>query len=157
MSAVAGWVPGRWPEGKERPDSKKLGEIQEALRRLPTNLDDPNLMAWGIAWGIYEAAVDDRSLLNEVTTSPNMYKPRAWVTTFVCFVGWYAMTGRVPTRVTKRVEGRLGVQEAGEFVVFLAEVFRILGIKASAAGQFRAMKRELRGTYKGAAPNMKIP
>jgi hypothetical protein len=148
MSAIAGWVPGRWPEGKERPDSKKLGKIHEALCRLPTNLDNPNLMAWGIAWGIYEAAVDDRSLLNEVTTSPNMYKPRAWVTTFVCFVGWYAMTGRVPTRVTKRVEGRLGVQEAGEFVVFLAEVFRILGIKASAAGQFRAMKQELRGPAK---------
>ena len=148
MSPIARWAPGRWPAGKERPDSKKLGEIQEALRRLPTNLDNPDLMAWGIAWGIYEAAVDDRSPLNEVVTSPGMYKPRAWVTTCMCFVGWHAMTGRVPTRVTKRVEGRRGVQETGEFVAFLAEVFRILGIKASAAGQFRAMKRELRGPVK---------
>ena len=73
-----------------------------------------------------------------------MYKPRAWVTTFVCFVGWYADDrAGCPRASQKRVEGRRGVQETGEFVVFLAEVFRILDIKASAAGQFRAMKQEL--------------
>ena len=64
-----------------------------------------------------------------------MYKPTAWVTTLMCFVGWQLLTGRAPTRITKRVEGRKGVQETGEFAEFLAEVFGILGIKASAAGQ----------------------
>ena len=82
----------------------------------------------------------------EAMTSPKpkMYKPAAGVTTIICFAAWQLLTGRAPTRVTKRVEGLHGMKEAGGFAAFLTEVFNVLGIKASAAGQIRAMQRQMR-------------
>ena len=150
MRVVARRINGRPPEGWERPDSKKLEGIRAALCRLPV-LPEQSEFLDGMAHGIYYVGTDERS-----ARIRNKYKPTAWLTTLMCFAGWQLLTGRPPTRIQKRVEGRMGLQECGEFAAFLAEVFDILGIKARAAGQIRTMQQEMRGSPDFIGP-LKIP
>jgi hypothetical protein len=56
---------------------------------------------------------------------------------------YYALTGKKPTRITPCEGGKA----CGPFVAFLTEIFKLLGIKASAENQAKASIKFMAKTY----------
>jgi hypothetical protein len=68
-------------------------------------------------------------------TIQNSRKPLAYVVTAWVVKYFMLVVENAPTRVSKPVPGKGGLQETGEFAKFLDEIFAIFNIKASGAGQ----------------------
>lgn len=109
-------------------------EVEHLLRDAPRG--DPE-----VALRIFCDELDRMRLMtgNQFVSIAKHRKPVVWTVTVLAAVAYKLTTGKPVTRISKYVSGANGKQEAGAFAKFLAEVFDIVGIKASAAGQARKL------------------
>jgi hypothetical protein len=135
------WLDGFWtkfPMGPEilndfrfsQVENDRLTRLVEALDRITTR-EDKRKFIWSWAASIMDMPFDPAG----------HRKPRAWITTQISAEAYEVLTGLPVTRVSKKVAYKKGKQETGRFAEFLGEVFGILGIKASPAGQVALLKR----------------
>ena len=125
--------------------------VKDMLMRLPLLKSGQHQIsdaAWKICFAIElarEELVEQQELLPEwrANIRRDARKPIAGAATDA-FADWYwTLTGKAVTRVSKDVDGRLGLQETGEFAKFLGEVFEVFGIQASTAGQVKTWKNRV--------------
>jgi hypothetical protein len=121
----------RLPDAK--PDERDL--LREALLRLPQGGDAEMALR-------YLCTELERLRLEANSTFVSMdgcRRPESRMVALIAGTAYMTATGKPVTRISKRVAGKNGKQEAGPFADFLAEIFKIVGIKASAAGQVRTL------------------
>ena len=135
------------PEPK--PNEREL--LRELLLRLPRMPETGNAEAeqlcregWGdpeLAARLISAGVELMRLEtgNTSISDRSHRRPEVWTVTRLAGTAYTVTTGKQVTRVSKYVSGAKGKQEACAFARFLAEVFEIVGIKASAASQARKL------------------
>jgi hypothetical protein len=122
--------------------------VKEVLTRLPLRDSERHLVgqaARKICFALELARqeiAEKPELLPEwrAQTRPDARKPWAAAVTEVAADWFFILTGKAVTRVSKKVDRLDGLQETGEFASFLAEVFGVLGIQASMAGQAKTWK-----------------
>lgn len=143
MTGPWSWVE-RLVAGPEQFDSVKTDpEFRQRAHRLAevlTRISRPHKVGsvWSWTVAIMDMPFDD----------DGRRKPLAGVTTSVTAAAYEALTGLEWTRVSKKVKGQRGLKETGQFAKVLGEVFAILDIKASAAGQVALLQKAKRTLWK---------
>ena len=137
----------RLPEPK--PNEREL--LREALLRLPRlqqngnpeveqflqdGWGDPEMALRYLYAGLKRMRLENE---NQFISSGKNRRPEIWYVTLLAGTAYQVTTGKPVRRISKYVTGAKGKQEAGPFAGFLAEVFEIVGIKASAASQARKL------------------
>jgi hypothetical protein len=126
--------------------------LRAALARLPISeamqgctdipLDVAACFIWSFTYRAREELAHREDLWWELASIKEHHrKPVAAVTTCVVAGAFEMLTGLPVTRVSKVTKEMLGQQETGQFAQLLDEVFRILEIDASPAGQIRMFKQ----------------
>lgn len=128
----------------------EVERMKKVLTRLPLLDSERHLVsqaAWQICFAIELARqeiAERPELLPEwrARTRPDARKPLAAAVTEAAADWFWILARKAVTRVSKNVDGKHGLQETGEFARFLGEVFNVLGIQASTAGQVKSWKNE---------------
>jgi hypothetical protein len=130
-------------------DPRQKERVKAVLARLPLsqNLVPPIEFCIDFAASILCALIEtareeevnrDDSLSSLIERRDR--KPVAAVTTIVAAAVFQVLTDEGVTRVSKTQQEKRGQQETGRFAQFLKELFAVLQINASAAGQVKLFK-----------------
>ena len=123
-------------------DMERLKEVLAHLPLLDAQQHLVSQAAWKIcsAFELAKQEIGEESILLFPRTSPEPRKPLATAVTEEAANWFFILTGKTVARVSKQIDRLEGLQETGEFASFLAKVFGIFGIQASAAGQTKTWK-----------------
>jgi hypothetical protein len=134
-------------EGKMRranyppPAENERERLREAMLRLPNATADRVDKMLYIFCGAMSAFRHPDSYFGD--EADYLRKPDAFCVTTIAATSFAFVTNGPVRRTSKFVEGKFGKQETGAFARFLTEVFGIIGIKASAAGQVKTFNSTL--------------
>jgi hypothetical protein len=126
-SAIAKWM-------HSIPDPQRPEQLAERARLID---DEARRICLGTEMARLQVQDEDVGELWSYVPERATRKPLAAAATDLAANAFRDITGKPPTRVSKKVSERNGLQETGKFAEFLKDIFAALGITASAAAQVK--------------------